>query len=59
MLDKDVSLAEKIRMLFREQRFKITSILMAIGMTVSVLAEALFPGGGTSGGEACKPPPKD
>ena len=41
VLDKDTSLAEKIRMLFREQGITITSMLMAIG----VLAEALIPGG--------------
>ena len=60
MLDKDTSLAEKIRMLFREQGITIASILTAIGMAIGVLIEALLPGGGggtaASGGE---PPPKD
>ena len=59
VLDKDTSLAEKIRTLFREQGIMIASILMAIGMAIGVLIEALFPGGGgasTAGGE---PPPKD
>ena len=61
VLDKDTSLAEKIRTLFREQGITIASILTAIGMAISVLVEALLPGdvgGGTaaSGGE---PPPKD
>ena len=54
VLDKDTSLAEKIRMLFREQGIIIASILTAIGMTISVLIEALIPGGGGSsvgGGE--------
>ena len=46
MLDKDTSLAEKIRTLFREQGITIASILMAIGMAISVLVEALLPGGG-------------
>ena len=58
VLDKDTSLAEKIRTLFREQAIMITSILTAIGMASSVLIEALLPGGGgtaASGG----PPPKD
>ena len=62
VLDKDTSLAEKIRMLFREQGITIVSICMAIGMAIgmaiSVLVEALMPGGGgtaPSGG----PPPKD
>ena len=34
MLDKDTSLAEKIRMLFREQGITIASIPMAIGMAI-------------------------
>ena len=60
VLDKDTSLGEKIRTLFREKGITIASILTAIGMAISVLIEALLPGGGgagvTSGGE---PPPKD
>ena len=60
VLDKDTSLAENIRTLFREQGIMIASILMAVGMAVGVLVEALLPGGGgavvASGGE---PPPKD
>ena len=60
MLDKDTSLAEKIRTLFREQGITIASILTAIRMAIRVLVEALLPGGGgaatASGGE---PPPKD
>ena len=60
VLDKDTSLAEKIRMLFREQGIMIASLLTAIGMAIGVLVEALLPGGGdgtaTSDGE---PPPKD
>ena len=57
VLDKDTSLGEKIRTLFREQGITIASILTAIGMAIGVLVEALLPGGGaaTSGG----PPPKD
>ena len=60
VLDKDTSLAEKIRTLFREQGITIASILMAIGMAIGVLVEALLPGGGgaavaSGGGE----PPKD
>ena len=60
VLDKDTSLVEKIRTLFREQGITIASILMAIGMAIGVLVEALSPGGGafaaSGGGE---PPPKD
>ena len=60
VLDKDTSLGEKIRTLFREQGITIASILTAIGMAIGVLVEALLPGGGhaaaASGGE---PPPKD
>ena len=46
MLDKDTSLAEKIQTLFREQGITIASILIAIGMAIGVLVEALLPGGG-------------
>ena len=49
VLDKDTSLAEKIRTLFREQGITIASILKAIGMAIGVLVEALLPGGGASG----------
>ena len=60
VLDNDTSLGQKIRTLFREQGITIASILMAIGMAIRVLVEALLPGGGgaaaESGGE---PPPKD
>ena len=60
VLDKDTSLGEKIRTLFREQGITIASILTAIGMAIGVLVEALLPGGegrgaAASGGE----PPKD
>ena len=55
VLDKDTSLATKIRTLFREQGITIASVLTAIGMAIGVLVEALLPGGG--GGTAA--PPKD
>ena len=58
VLDKDTSLGEKIRTLFREHGITIASILMVIGMAILVLVEALLPGSVgavTSGG----PPPKD
>ena len=61
MLDKDTSLGEKIRTLFREQGITIASILTAIGMAIGVLVEALLPGGGAttaSGGDG-ELPPKD
>ena len=60
VLDKDTSLGEKIRTLFREQGITIASILMAIRMAIGVLVEALLPGGAAAtsrgGGE---PPLKD
>ena len=56
VLDKDTSLAEKIRTLFREQGITIASILTAIGMAIGVLVKADGGGAATSGG---KPPPKD
>ena len=60
VLDKDTSLGEKIRTLFREQGITITSILTAVGMAIGVLVEELLPGGGgaISGGGG-EPPPKD
>ena len=61
VLDKDTSLGEKIRTLFREQGITIASILMAIGMAIGVLVEALLPGGGAAkaSGGGSEPPPKD
>ena len=57
VLDKDTSLGEKIKTLFREQGTTIGSILTAIRMAIRVLVEALLPGSAAtaSGG----PPPKD
>ena len=47
-LDKETrTLGERIRTLFKEQGIMIIFILMALGMTLGVLIEALF--GGTSG----------
>ena len=57
VLDKDTSLAEKIRTLFRE--VGITIILTAIGMAIGVLVEALLPGGGGAAATSGGPPPKD
>ena len=59
VLDKDTSLGEKIRTLFREQGITIASILTAIGMAIGVLVEALLPGGGGAGASGGEPPPKD
>ena len=46
VLDKDTSLAIKISTLFREQGITIASILMAIGITIGILVEALLLSGG-------------
>ena len=63
VLDKDTSLGEKIQTLFREKGITIASILMAIGMAIGVLVEALLPGASGGGGGATSasggPPPKD
>ena len=60
VLDKDTSLGEKIRTLFREQGITIASILTAIGMAIRVLVEALLPGGAAmASGGGGEPPPKD
>ena len=59
--DKDNSLAEKVRTLFREQGITIASILTAIGMAIGVLVETLLPcgGGATMASGDGEPPPKD
>ena len=44
VFDKDTSLAEKIRTLFREQGITIASILTAIRMTIGGFVEVLLPG---------------
>ena len=59
VLDKDTSLGEKIRTLFREQGITIASILMAIGMAIGVLVEALLPGSAVTASGGGEPPPKD
>ena len=61
VLDKDTSLAEKIRTLFRKQGITIASILTAIRMAIGVLIEALLPGASDGGGGAIsgRPPPRD
>ena len=59
VLDKDTSLGEKIRTLFREQGITIASILMAIRMAIGVLVEALLPGGAVTASGGGEPPPRD
>ena len=62
VLDKDTSLGEKIRTLFRViplQGITIASILMAIRMAIGVLLEALLPGGAATAWSGGEPPPKD
>ena len=60
VLDKDTSLGERIRTLFRGQGITIASILTAIGMAIGVLVEALLPGGAArASGGGGEPPPKD
>ena len=59
VLDKDTSLGEKIRTLFREQGITIASILTAIGMAIGVLVEALLLGSGGAISGGGEPRPKD
>ena len=61
VLDKDTSLGEKIRTLFREQGITIASIVTAVRMAIGVLVEALLPvrGAATASGGGGEPPPKD
>ena len=58
-MDKDTSLGEKIRTLFRKQGITIASILTAIRMAIGVLVEALLPGSVASTSGGGEPPPKD
>ena len=58
-MDKDTSLAEKLRTLFREQGIMIASIHPNIGMAIDVLVEAWLPGGGGGASAGGKPPPND
>ena len=57
VLDKDTSLGEKIRTLFREQGITIASILTAIRMAIGVLVETLLPGGGGAAAASGREPP--
>ena len=59
VLDKDTSLGEKIRTLFREQGITIASIHTAIGMAIRVFVKALLPGGGATASGGGEPPPED
>ena len=59
VLDKDTSLGEKIRTLFREQGMTIASILTAIRMAIGVLVEALLSGVGGVATSAGDEPPKN
>ena len=56
VLDKDISLAERIRTLFREQGITIFPKLTALSMTISTIVLAVFGGGGRGTGG---PPSKD
>ena len=59
VLDKDISLAEKKNIVLGARYYNHfhSSILMAIGMTISILVEALLPSG--TAGTAGKPLPKN
>ena len=54
VLDRDTSLTEKIRTMFREQGITIASIFTVIGMAIGVLVEALLPDGGGAVGTSRK-----
>ena len=56
ILDSDTSLAEKLRILFREQGITLAAILTAIGMIISTIVVSLT---GAGGGAASGEPPKD
>ena len=48
LLDRDQTLGERVRTLFREQGVTIASILTAIGLAISTLVTALTGGGGAA-----------
>ena len=57
VLDKNTSLAERIRTLFREQGITIFSILVVISITISTIVLAItgvFRGCGVAGGSPSK-----
>ena len=55
ILDSDTSLAQKLRIIFREQGITLAAIFTAIGMIISTIVVALTGGGG--GSAAGKTPP--
>ena len=63
VLDSDTGLAERIKILFKEQGLTIVSILTALGMTISTIVlaieNALGIGGSTGSSGGGKVPPKD
>ena len=61
VLDKDTSLKERIRTLFREQGITIISTLTALSMTISTIVLAITGviGGGGGAGSSASPPKKD
>ena len=59
VLDKDGSLAERIRTLLKEQGITIFSILTALSMTISTIILAIRGAFGEGGGGAGEPTSKD
>ena len=59
VLDKNTSLAERIRTLFREQGITRFSILTALSMTISTIVLAITGVFGGGGGRTGGSPPKD
>ena len=56
--DKDRSLKERLKILWREQGLTLVSVLTAVGMTISTLVLALLPKGGSPGPTGGKNPHK-
>ena len=59
VLDKDASLAERIRILFREQGITFASILTAFSMTITTIVLAVTDVFGGDSGGAGGTPSKD
>ena len=59
VLREDTKLADKIKILFREQGITIISILTAFGMIIGVIIEAIIPTGGGGNITPVTPPKED
>lgn len=55
ILDEDLSLREKIKLVFREHGLTITAVLTSLGLIISTIITSLTGAGGSSGGSSTPP----